>query len=65
MKVFIAIAFMGILGALGAALFFLLRDKSRTNRSVYALTLRVALSLALLLTLWMAWSLGWIQPRTY
>lgn len=56
---------MGILGALGAALVFLLRDKGRTNRTVYALTLRVALSVALLVTLWLSWALGWIQPRQY
>ena len=65
MKVFIAIGFVSILGALGAALIFLLRDKGATNRTVNALTLRVALSATLLLILWISWALGWIEPRQY
>lgn len=65
MKPFIAVAFVGILAALGAALVFLMRDKGATNRTVNALTVRVALSVALLLFIWLSWSLGWIQPRQY
>ena len=44
MNVLIGVAFVGILGALGIALFFLLRDRGTTNRTVNALTARVALS---------------------
>jgi hypothetical protein len=65
MKPFIAVAFVGILVALAAALVFLLRDKGATNRTVNALTVRVALSVALLLFIWISWALGWIQPRQY
>lgn len=65
MRTFIAIAFVGILSALGAALFFLLRDKGTTNRTVNALTVRVTLSAALLLVLWISWAMGWIYPRQY
>jgi hypothetical protein len=65
MKPFIAVAFVGILIALAAALVFLLRDKGATNRTVNALTVRVALSVALLLFIWISWALGWIQPRQY
>ena len=65
MKSFIAVAFIGILAALGAALVFLMRDKGATNRTVNALTVRVALSVALLLFIWISWALGWIQPRQY
>lgn len=65
MKPFIAVAFVGILAALGAALVFLIRDKGATNRTVNALTVRVALSVALLLFIWIGWALGWIQPRQY
>ena len=49
MKIVIAIAFVGILGALACALVFLMRDKGGTNRTVNALTVRVSLSVALLL----------------
>jgi hypothetical protein len=63
MKVFIGVAFVGILSALGSALVFLLRDKGTTNRTVNALTVRVALSVAMLLVIWFSWWMGWIEPR--
>lgn len=63
MKVFIGVAFLGILSALGSALVFLLRDKGATNRTVNALTVRVALSVALLSIIWFSWWMGWIEPR--
>jgi hypothetical protein len=63
MKVFIGVAFLGILSALGSALVFLLRDKGTTNRTVNALTVRVALSVTLLLVIWFSWWMGWIEPR--
>ncbi|HUL63838.1 MAG TPA: twin transmembrane helix small protein [Burkholderiaceae bacterium] len=65
MNVFIGIAFAGILGALGIALVFLLRDRGTTNRTVNALTARVALSVALLLIIWFSWLMGWIHPHSY
>ncbi|HXF45877.1 MAG TPA: twin transmembrane helix small protein [Burkholderiaceae bacterium] len=65
MKVFIGIALAGILAALGSALLFLLRDQGTTNRTVNALTVRVALSVALLLVIWFSWWMGWIHPRGY
>ena len=65
MKIVIAIAFVGILGALAAALIFLMRDKGGTNRTVNALTVRVSLSVALLLIIWFCWWMGWIEPRSY
>ncbi len=65
MKVFIALAFVGILVSLGSALVFLMRDKGATNRTVNALTVRVALSIALLLFIWFSYWMGWIEPRTY
>jgi hypothetical protein len=63
MKVFIGVAFLGILSALGSALVFLLRDRGTTNRTVNALTVRVALSVTLLLVIWFSWWMGWIEPR--
>lgn len=65
MKIFIGVAFLGILTALGSALVFLLRDKGSTNRTVNALTVRVALSVTLLVIIWFSWWMGWIQPRQY
>ncbi|MCA3217197.1 MAG: twin transmembrane helix small protein [Burkholderiales bacterium] len=65
MKTFIALAFVGILVALGSALVFLMRDKGETNRTVNALTVRVGLSIALLLFIWFSYWMGWIEPRSY
>lgn len=65
MRIFIGIAFVGILIALGSALVFLIRDRGSTNRTVNALTVRVALSVTLLMAIWLAWWLGWIEPRRY
>jgi len=63
MKAVIALAFAGILVALGSALMFLVRDRGSTNRTVNALTVRVALSVLLLLFIWFSYWMGWIQPR--
>ena len=65
MKVFIALAFLGILASLGSALVFLMRDKGSTNRTVNALTVRVGLSIALLVFIWFSYWMGWIEPRSY
>lgn len=65
MKIFIALAFLGILASLGSALVFLMRDRGTTNRTVNALTVRVGLSIALLLFIWFSYWMGWIEPRTY
>ncbi len=65
MKAFIAVFFAGILVALGSALLFLVRDRGSTNRTVSALTVRVGLSIALLLFIWFGYWMGWIEPRRY
>ncbi len=63
MKIAIAIAFILILGSLGSALFFLMRDKGRSNNTVRALAVRVALSITLFLLILLAYKLGYIQPK--
>ena len=65
MKALIAVAFAGILVALGSALTFLVRDRGSTSRTVNALTVRVALSVLLLLFIWFSYWMGWIEPRRY
>jgi small neutral amino acid transporter SnatA (MarC family) len=62
MKILVAIAFLAIIGSLGSALFFLMRDKGKSNRTVHALALRVGLSVTLFLLLLAAHYMGWIQP---
>ncbi|MES2148176.1 MAG: twin transmembrane helix small protein [Pseudomonadota bacterium] len=62
MKILVALAFILILASLGSALFFLMRDKGKSNRTVHALALRVGLSITLFLLLLGAYKMGWIQP---
>lgn len=59
---FVALIFIGIVGSLGSAWFFLMRDKGKSNRTVHALTMRVGLSVALFLLLLAANYFGWITP---
>lgn len=62
MKIFVAIAFVLIIASLGSALFFLMRDKGRSNRTVQALAMRVGLSITLFLIVLASYKLGWITP---
>ncbi|MDB5920030.1 MAG: hypothetical protein JWR40_4264 [Massilia sp.] len=62
MKILVAIAFILILGSLGSALFFLMRDKGKSNRTVNALAMRVGLSITLFLLVLAAYKMGWIAP---
>jgi uncharacterized protein with GYD domain len=62
MKIFVAIAFFLILASLGSALFFLMRDKGKSNRTVQALAMRVGLSIVLFLLILGSYKMGWIAP---
>jgi hypothetical protein len=57
----ISLAFVGIVGSLGSALFFLMRDRGRTRNTARALGLRVGLSIALFAFILLANQVGWIQ----
>ncbi|AHV94046.1 twin transmembrane helix small protein [Bordetella holmesii] len=61
MRVIVIVAFIGILVSLGSALFYLMKDKGSTNRTVNALTVRIGLSVALFLFVLLANHFGWIQ----
>ncbi|MEN9765516.1 MAG: hypothetical protein RL397_1471 [Pseudomonadota bacterium] len=61
MKFFIAGAFILILASLGSALFYLMRDKGQSNRTVKALAIRVGLSVLLFLSLLVAHRFGLIE----
>jgi len=66
MKFIIAFAFVGILGALGMAGFFMLRDgrdgKPKSGNMMRALALRVGLSVLLFACILVSYFAGWIQP---
>ena len=65
MNVIIAIAFVGILGALVAAGIFMLRGgegESKSGRMMRALAVRVGLSVALFACILFSYWAGWIHP---
>jgi hypothetical protein len=62
MKIFVAIAFLLIIGSLGSALYFLMKDQGKTNRTVKSLAFRVGFSIALFLLILIMHQLGWIEP---
>jgi Protein of unknown function (DUF2909) len=62
MKILVAVGFILIIASLGSALFFLMRDKGKSNRTVYALALRVGFSIVMFLLLLAAYRLGYIKP---
>jgi hypothetical protein len=60
----VVLAIIGlILASLGSALFFLVRDKGQSTRTVKALAVRVALSIALFLLLMIGYKLGFLPGR--
>lgn len=62
-KVIIVLFLCVILYNLGAGLYYMMVDKGTTNRTVQALTRRIALSFGLILiVMFMIW-MGWIQPH--
>ena len=54
MRIVVAIAFLLILGSLASALFFLMRDKGHSNRTVRSLMFRVGFSIALFIFIFVA-----------
>ena len=66
MKYLVLLAFIAILGSLGSALYFMLKDgqdgKAKTNNMARALAFRVGFSVLLFVCILIAWKLGYIQP---
>ena len=62
-KIVVAAIFIGVLASLGSGLYFLVKDKGRSDRTVRALTIRVGISIGLLCLLVVLWALGLIEPH--
>ncbi|MHB8915469.1 MAG: twin transmembrane helix small protein [Thiobacillus sp.] len=63
MKIIVLLFILLILGSLGSALYYLLKDQGKSDRVVKALTVRIGLSMVLFLSLMAAYYFGWI-PET-
>src|SRR3546814_19847255 len=63
LKTLLIVAFLlVILWNIGAGLYYMLVDKGKTKRTVNALTKRIALSVALILLVFLANYMGWLTP---
>ena len=62
-KIFIVCVMLIILGSLASGLVFLIKDEGKTKRTVKALSWRIGLSLSLFVFLFIAFSLGLINPH--
>lgn len=60
MKLVIIAFLVVIVGSLASALFYLMRDKGGSDRTVKALTIRVGLSVTLFLILMLSYYFGFI-----
>lgn len=69
-QILVGLAFLGIIGSLASALFYMMRgskpgetdDSDRAQHMVKALAIRVGLSIVLFICVLIAWKLGYIQP---
>jgi len=62
-KAIILLILLVIIGSLGQALYYLIKDRNRSPRTVKALTVRIALSIGLFFLLLLAYGAGLIQPH--
>ncbi|WP_205960613.1 twin transmembrane helix small protein [Ramlibacter rhizophilus] len=61
----ISLAFVAIIGSLGAALYFMMKDsgdKPKSSHMARALAFRVGFSILLFVCILVAWKLGYLRP---
>lgn len=63
MKIVIVLFLLVIVGSLASALFYLVRDKGGSDRTVKSLTIRVALSVTLFILLMLGYYFGIIPKQ--
>lgn len=63
MRIIVILFIIVILGSLGSALYFLVKDRGTTQRTAKALTIRIALSITLFLLLMLGFHFGLITTR--
>ena len=62
-KIVIILLLIVIVASLSSGMFFLVRDKGGSNRTVKSLTIRIVLSIFLFILLFIGFRAGWIQPH--
>jgi succinate dehydrogenase/fumarate reductase cytochrome b subunit len=64
-KLLIVLCLLAIVISLGAGMYHMVNDKGESKKMVTSLTVRVALSVALFVLLFIAWSQGLLQPHVF
>ena len=62
-KIVVVLLLVIILMSLASGLIFLIRDKGKSDRTVKSLTLRIVLSIALFVLLFIGFAAGLIKPH--
>ncbi|MGD8629847.1 MAG: twin transmembrane helix small protein [Gammaproteobacteria bacterium] len=62
-KILVILILFTIIGSLFSGLFFLIRDKGASDRTVRALTIRISLSVLLFVLLMIGYATGLLQPH--
>jgi hypothetical protein len=62
-KILVVLVLLTIVGSLFSGLFFLIRDKGASDRTVRALTVRISLSVLLFVLLMIGFATGLLQPH--
>jgi hypothetical protein len=62
-KIIVILFLIAILGSLSSGLFYLIKDKGTSDRTVRALTLRISLSVLLFVLLMLGYLTGLLQPH--
>ncbi len=65
MRIVVILIFVGILGSLASALFYLMRDKGSSSKTVNALTVRIGMSVVLFLFMLFSYWMGWIETTGF
>jgi hypothetical protein len=62
LDILLLVVMLGILVSLGSALVFMVRDSGKTQRTVFSLSIRVALSVLLLILLAFGFATKYLMP---
>lgn len=62
-KYLIVALLLAIVFSLGSGMYYMFKDKGRSKRMVHSLTVRIILSVALFVLLFVAWYFDLIQPH--
>lgn len=63
MRIIVILFIIVILGSLGSALYYMVKDRGTTERTAKALTIRIALSITLFVLLLLGFHFGLITTR--